>query len=114
MSPHLPEGQTEPSAGSVRRMAQREAVTHALIRELRSVCDRAGARLLVALLTDGKQTRLDEFLRSDAIPYADCRFPIPDGSRVPGDGHPNRLHQERWLHCLESALQPLVEGVRER
>lgn len=93
------------------RRAQQEAVTHALIRELHSACEQAGALLVVALLTEGKQTRIDEFLQSEGIPYADCRFPIRPENRVPGDGHPNRAHQELWRPCLEPVLEPLVEGT---
>ncbi|MBM4245907.1 MAG: hypothetical protein FJ148_19225 [Deltaproteobacteria bacterium] len=88
------------------RVAEKRRVIEALILAMRDLCARHGVRFDVLLLQASPRKRAEyiRFFDRAHVGYADCVVPIPATARVPGEGHPGPMINERWAACVEEKL----------
>jgi len=97
---------------SLGAMSQKKEVTCLLLKEMKQLCARNKAKLIVAILhSENEDLVYQEFMADNNILYVNCTSGLylrPD-YRVPEEGHPNHKMNQIWADCIGKAIANMTQ-----
>ncbi|MEM7147630.1 MAG: hypothetical protein AAF591_21170 [Verrucomicrobiota bacterium] len=88
--------------------------TERLILDMRKTCEAENITFYVVLLEgdDEWKKHYSEFLNNNEINVITFPFNVPHERRIPGDGHPDGIHNARWADYLSGAI-PMLSAAND-
>ncbi len=88
-------------------------VTYSLMKEMKAICDKNGAKFIVSLLDENEQSKtLKERLTNSGITTVDVDFDFQNEKIInyPYDNHPNALGHELIAKKIDEQLKPILKN----